>query len=209
MTKVAVLLSGCGFYDGTEAAEAILAALALERAGVRSIFVAPDIPQMHSVDHLTGVEVEGEQRGVLGESARIARGKVKSLADQWPGELGGLIIPGGQGAVKNLMTHFAALGKKREVIPLVAALLSDLTGRKAPVGSISLGRTVVQTFLDEPLSDQDMQLAATDVLVDEARRLVFTPGFLTGATLPEVASGIEKMVRAMLSLPARELHVIH
>ena len=209
MTKVAVLLSGCGFYEGTEVAEAILSALALERAGARPIYVAPDAPQMHSVDHLTGVEVEGELRGVLGESARIALGKVKSLAEQWPGELSGLIIPGGHGAVKNLMTNFAALGRKREVIPPVAALLADLTVRKAPVGSISLGRTVVQTFLDEPLSDQDMQMAATDVVVDEERRLVFTPGFLTGATLSEVATGIEKMVRAMLSLPARELHVIH
>src|SRR4029453_4274131 len=138
MTKVAILLSGCGFYDGTEVAEAILAALALERSGVKAIYIAPDMPQMHTVDHLTGVEVEGESRGVMGESARLARGRIKSLTEQWPGELGGLIIPGGQGAVKNLMTHFAALGMKREVIPAVSALLADLTGRKAPVGSISL-----------------------------------------------------------------------
>jgi enhancing lycopene biosynthesis protein 2 len=68
---------------------------------------------------------------------------------------------------------------------------------------------VVQTFFDEPLSGQDMQIAPTEVLVDEGRRLVFTPGFLTGTSLADVAAGIEKMVRALLSLPVRELNVIH
>jgi enhancing lycopene biosynthesis protein 2 len=209
MIKVGILLSGCGFYDGTEIAEAVLSALAVERAGARAVHIAPEIPQMHTVDHLTGSEVEGDVRDVLGESARVARGRVKSLSEAWPGELGALIIPGGQGAVKNLMTHFARLGEKREVVPQVAILLADLTGRKAPIGAISLGRTVVQTFFNEPLSPDDMQMSATDIVVDEQRRLVFTPGFLTGASLPDVAIGIDKLVQAVLRLPARELHVIH
>ncbi|HEY3176004.1 MAG TPA: hypothetical protein VGK94_09645 [Candidatus Polarisedimenticolia bacterium] len=209
MIKVGILLSGSGFYDGTEVAEAVLAALSVERAGARALYLAPEVPQMHTVDHLTGAQVEGETRDVLREAARLARGRVKSLSEQWAGELGALIIPGGHGAVKNLMTSFADLSHRREVIPQVKELLADLTGRRAPVGAISLGHTVVQTFLDEPLSDEDMRMAPTDVLVDEDRRLLFTPGFLTATSLPDVASGIEKMVRAMLSLPARELHVIH
>jgi enhancing lycopene biosynthesis protein 2 len=209
MIKVGILLSGCGFYDGTEIAEAVIAALAVERSGARVVHIAPEVPQMHAVDHLTGAEVEGERRGVLGESARLARGRVKSLAEQWPGELGALIVPGGQGAVKNLMTHFATLGEKREVLPKVRELLADLMGRGAPIGAISLGRAVVQTFLDEPLSQEDMQMSAADIVVDERRRLVFTPGFLTGASMPEVAEGIEKLVRALLSLPSRELRVVH
>ena len=209
MMKVGILLAGCGFYDGTEVAEAVLAALSLERSGARPVYLAPEVPQMHTVDHLTGSEVEGDIRDVLGESARVARGKVKSLSEQWAGELSALIIPGGQGAVKNLMTNFARLSVKREVLPRVMELLADLVSRKAPIGTISLGRTVVQTFFDEPLSENDMQLAATDIVIDEARRLVFTPGFLTGASLPDVATGIEKMVRAVLRMPGRELHVIH
>jgi len=68
---------------------------------------------------------------------------------------------------------------------------------------------VVQTFLGEPLSEDDMRVAANDVVVDEARRLAFTPGFLTGTSLPEVASGIDKMVQSLLRMATRELHVIH
>src|SRR5215467_13041639 len=106
MMKVGILLSGCGFYDGTEIAEAVLSALAVERAGARAVHLAPEMAQMHTVNHLTGSEIEGETRDVLGESARLARGRIRSLLGenaQWPGELSALIIPGGQGAVKNLM----------------------------------------------------------------------------------------------------------
>ena len=209
MIRVGILLSGCGFYDGTEVAEAVLAALALERAGARPVHIAPEVQQLHTVNHLTGSESEGEARGVLAESARVARGKLKSLSELTPAELGALIVPGGHGAVKNLMTNFAQLGSRRELLPQVRDLLADLTGRGAPIGSISLGRTVVQTYLGEPLSDEDMRLAAGEIVVDEARRLVFTPGFLTGASLADVAVGIDKMVRAVLGMPARELHVIH
>jgi enhancing lycopene biosynthesis protein 2 len=209
MTKAGILLSGCGMFDGTEIAEAVLAALALERAGARVIWLAPEAAQMHTVDHLSGSEVEGESRGMLAEAARLARGKVKALAEQWPGELGALVIPGGHGAVKNLMTNFAVLGAPRELIAPVRDLLSDLTGRAAPIGSISLGRAVVCAFFNEPLSGDEMQMPAGEIQVDEGRRVVFTPGFLTGGSLPDVATGIDRMVRALLNLPARELHVIH
>src|SRR5262249_31764000 len=133
MMKVGILLSGCGFYDGTEIAEAVLSALAVERAGARAVHLAPETTQMHTVHHLTGWETEGETRAVLSESARLARGRIRSLRgenEQWPGELAALIIPGGQGAVKNLMTGFAKLGEKREVLPEVRDLLADLVGRR-------------------------------------------------------------------------------
>ena len=42
--------------------------------------LAPDIPQMHVIDHLEGHEVGHERRSVLIESARIARGNIDALA---------------------------------------------------------------------------------------------------------------------------------
>ncbi|HJQ97144.1 MAG TPA: hypothetical protein VJ826_02465 [Candidatus Polarisedimenticolaceae bacterium] len=208
MIGVGVLLAGCGFYDGTEVAEAVLAALALEKSGARPIYLAPEGPQLHTIDHLTGSEVEGASRDVLYESARVARGRIRSLEEAHAAPLAALIIPGGHGVVKNLMTNFARLDARREVIPAVARLLSDLMERKAPIGAISLGRTLVQTFLDEPLSGDDMTVPATEIVVDEQRRIVFTPGFLTGASLVEVAAGIDKMVRRLLEMPEHGLRVI-
>jgi enhancing lycopene biosynthesis protein 2 len=209
MTRVGILLSGCGFYDGTEVAEGVLAGLAVERAGARPVWLAPEVTQMHTIDHLSGAEVEGERREVLAEAARIARGRIRSLAEQHPAELVALVIPGGHGAVKNLMTNFAAPGMQREVLPSVRELLSGMMERRSPIGSISLGHTVVKTFLQEPLSEDDMRTAAGDVVVDEARRLAFTPGFLTGVSLTEVATGIDRLVQTLLRMATRELHVIH
>ena len=209
MIRAGILLSGCGFYDGTEISEAVLAAVSLEKAGARIVHIAPDIDQLHTVDHLSGSEVAGDQRRVAAEAARIARGRVKSAADQPPGELGALIIPGGQGVVKNLMSNVARLSAPRTIPPEVRALLADMTQRKAPIGSISLGRALVQTFLEEPLGEEDMQLAASEILVDETRRLAFTPGFLTGTSLAEVAVGIERMVQAIMRMSGSRLNVIH
>jgi len=80
MTKVAVVLSGCGVYDGAEIHESVLTLLALDRAGAEYQCFAPNIDQMHVVNHLTGDVAEGESRNVLVESARSARSSPMSSA---------------------------------------------------------------------------------------------------------------------------------
>ena len=75
----AVLLSGCGHQDGAEIHEATLTLLAIHKHGAEFHCYAPDIKQHHVLNHITGQEMQ-EQRNVLIESARIARGKVSSLA---------------------------------------------------------------------------------------------------------------------------------
>ena len=76
--KVAVILSGCGVYDGSEIHEAVITLLRLDQRGAKVQCFAPNIPQLHVVDHLSG-EVTGETRNVLTESARIARGEIKDV----------------------------------------------------------------------------------------------------------------------------------
>jgi enhancing lycopene biosynthesis protein 2 len=77
--KVAVVLSGCGFLDGAEIRESVLALLALSKAGAEVKIFAPDINQHHTINHFSGEET-GEKRNVLVESARIARGQVQELS---------------------------------------------------------------------------------------------------------------------------------
>lgn len=108
MKKVGVVLSGCGVFDGAEIHESVLTLLALDRAGAQVHFFAPDKPQMHVINHLTGDESH-ESRNVLVESARIARGDIKPLSQANADELDALIVPGGFGAAKNLST-FAVQG---------------------------------------------------------------------------------------------------
>ena len=52
--KFAVILSGCGFKDGSEIHEATMSLLAIKKSGCDYQCFAPDIKQHHVTDHLTG-----------------------------------------------------------------------------------------------------------------------------------------------------------
>ena len=99
MAKVGVVLAGCGVYDGAEIHESVITMLALDRAGAEKIMMAPDIDQLHVINHLNGEEMD-EGRNVLVESARIARGDIKSLSEVHESDLDALIFPGGFGVAK-------------------------------------------------------------------------------------------------------------
>ena len=98
--KIGVVLAGCGVYDGAEIHEAVITLLAIDRAGAEAVCMAPDVNQMHVINHLTGEESEGETRNVLVESARIARGAIKNIADVKADDLDALFFPGGLGRRK-------------------------------------------------------------------------------------------------------------
>ena len=104
MIKVGVVLSGCGVQDGSEIYETVLTILALEKAGVSVLAMAPDVEQAEIVNHYTGAETRMETREVLSESARIVRGKIQAISAVSEQDLDALILVGGYGATKNLCT---------------------------------------------------------------------------------------------------------
>ena len=129
MNRVAVVLAGCGVYDGAEVNEAVLTLLCLEQQGASYECFAPDIQQLHVINHLTGEPVEGESRNVLVEAARIARGNIRDLGQLKVADFDALLVPGGFGAAKNL-SNFAVAGSAMEVQPdfLQLARLAPFTG---------------------------------------------------------------------------------
>ena len=97
MKKVAVILSGCGVFDGAEIHEAVISLLALARQGATVQCFAPDVPQLHVINHLTGEVSEGESRNVLVEAARICRGQIRNVAELDTADFDALLVPGGFG----------------------------------------------------------------------------------------------------------------
>ena len=77
--KVAVILSGCGVYDGTEVHEASAVCVALTRNSKKPIFFAPDINLYHEINHVTLEADSDTRRSALIESGRIARGNILNL----------------------------------------------------------------------------------------------------------------------------------
>ena len=216
MKKFAVVLAGCGVYDGAEIHEATLAMLAIAQAGAEYQCFAPDIDQHHVVNHLNE-QVSDEKRNVLVESARITRGNIKNIKTVSASDLDGLIIPGGFGAAKNL-SDFAVKGPESEVHPEVQRLLSEMVDAAKPVGAICIAPATLVRALPqrEPrvTIGNDMGTAAAigtmggvhidcsvdEVCVDEANRIVTTPAYMLGPGIKDVAVGIENLIEKVLSL---------
>ncbi|QDU66777.1 isoprenoid biosynthesis glyoxalase ElbB [Engelhardtia mirabilis] len=218
MVRVGVLLSGCGVYDGAEIHESVLTLLALERAGVEVVCMAPDIDQRHVIDHQTG-DPAPETRNVRVESARIARGPVRDVAEVGADELDALVLPGGFGAAKNLCS-FAVDGADSVVDPGVARLMGAMldAGKPQAVACIApavmatvvrdRGESVELTIGNEPgaiaaLEAMGVRHVTCDVRsvhVDRERRVVSTPAYMLAANVCEAADGIEAMVRELLAL---------
>lgn len=142
MKKVAVLLSGCGVFDGTEIHEAVLTLLAITQAGATYQCFAPDITQMHVVNHLTGEVNNDESRNVLVESARIARGEVLNANALEVSQFDALVIPGGFGAAKNL-SNFATTGSHCHIQPIVENFIREFALAHKPVGFVCVSPVMI------------------------------------------------------------------
>jgi enhancing lycopene biosynthesis protein 2 len=215
--KIGVVLSGCGVYDGAEIHESVLTLLALDRRGVEAVVCAPDVPQMHVVNHLSGQVEEGASRNVLVESARIARGAICDVATVKADELDGLVLPGGFGAAKNLC-DFAVKGSTCVVHPEVARLVREVHGQGKPVGAVCIAPAVVAKVLGgerpkltigtdedtaaglEKMGAQHVACAVAELVVDREKKLVSTPAYMLGKRIGEVAEGIDKAIDALLEM---------
>jgi enhancing lycopene biosynthesis protein 2 len=217
MKRLGVILSGCGVYDGSEIHEAVLALLAIERAGAEAICMAPDIQQMHVINHFNGQTESGQQRSVLSESARIARGKVVDVATVSVQDIDGLVIPGGYGAAKNLC-DFAVKGAACTVQPDVEQLIRDMVDKGKPVAAICIAPAVLAKALqgyaprltigNDPdtvaaltaMGAQHVDCPVDGIVVDEKNRLISTPAYMLARDIAEAATGIEKAVQQLLAM---------
>ncbi|AHM71933.1 isoprenoid biosynthesis glyoxalase ElbB [Yersinia hibernica] len=215
MKTVGVVLSGCGVLDGSEIHESVLTILALDRAGARVLFFAPDKPQLHVINHLTGEE-PAEQRNVLVESARIARSLIKPLSVANSEALDALIVPGGFGAAKNL-SDFAIKGSECAVDPDLYKLTQSMHKAGKPIGFMCISPVMLPKLLGKPVrltigNDPDTIDAievmggehvicpADDVVVDIENKVVTTPAYMLAASISEAAKGIDKLVTKVLDL---------
>ena len=212
---VGVVLAGCGYLDGAEIHEATLTLLALDRAGVNIRCMAPNVEQMHVVDHAAGAPVEGASRSVMTESARIARGPVEDMANVSADELDALVFPGGFGAAKNLCS-FAVEGPDCTVHPDVERLIQDTFKAEKPLGFICIAPAIGAKVLgshgihltigtDEGTGAAIEAMGATHVsspveeaVVDPHFKVVSTPAYMLGPSIAPVAKGIDKLVAQVI-----------
>lgn len=222
--KIGVLLSGCGVYDGAEIQEAVLTLLEIERIGAEAVCIGINDVQHHVLNHLTG-EVQQQQRNMLEEAARIARGNIVDIAQVVPADIDALVIPGGFGSAKNF-SNWAFNGPEGTLRPDVKLLLVNLYNVGKPIVALcvspillalalpnsSLQLTLGHTADPSPYQIQDFNdgistLGATpkniklgDVLVDTENRLITAPCNMMDATILQIQQNIQNALNALIQL---------
>ena len=214
--RVGVLLSGCGVFDGTEIHESVLTLLFLDRSGADIICMAPNMDQLHVINHLTQTEMD-ERRNVLVESARIARGDIRDVKDVTADDLDALIIPGGFGAAKNL-SDFAVQGPQATVHPEVQRILEEMSNAGKSIGAIciapatltraigdrspevTIGNDVGTAGAIESMGGKHHNCSVDMIHLDQKNRVVTTPAYMLGPSIKHVAEGIEKLVDQIMKM---------
>jgi len=212
--KFAVILSGCGNKDGAEIHESVMTLWAIHKHGAEFQCFAPDIPQHHVLNFITGQEM-AETRNVLIESARIARGNIRDLKDYQAADYDGLIMPGGLGAAKNLST-FAFDGPHCFVNQDVERSVRDTAGQGKPIGALCIAPAIIAKILgkveitigeDAATEAAIVKMGAShaktthgEIVVDREKKVVTTPCYMLDARVDQIGTGAENLVAAMLEM---------
>lgn len=224
--KYAVLLHGCGVYDGTEIHEAVCSLLAIAQAGHQYQCIAPDVNQHHVVNHTTGEEMD-QKRNVLVESARIARGNIKKVSDVRATDFDGLVMPGGFGTAKNI-TKWAFQGPAGEINSAVKNLIIDFVEAQKPIAALcmspttlakafegttftaklSVGSTAEKSPYEIDAISQGMQsIGATtemktvrEISVDENLKIVCAPCYMMDASIVDVFENTKMAIDKLVAM---------
>ena len=215
--RIGVVLAGCGWLDGAEIHEAVCTYLALDRRGVEIVAMAPNVEQMHVVDHLAESPANVENRNVLIESARIARGDVTDIAKISSDGLDALIVPGGFGAAKNLC-NFAVAGADMRVNDDLGRLIREMREAGKPQGFICIAPVIAAHVLgadyqvsltignDDATADALEAMGARhaktqpgEIHIDESNKVISTPAYMLGPSIAPVYTGIDALVEQVIN----------
>lgn len=212
MKKFAVILCGCGTLDGSEIHESVMTLLAIDRNDCEYSIFAPDADQYHVVNHVTGKVME-EKRNMMVEAARIARGRIRPLAECHVEDFDALVFPGGNGSAKNLFTY-AIDGKKCTVREDVARLIRSFHEQKKPIGALCIAPVMLAKVLgdititvgnDEKTIDRvtsfgtkHINTQQTEVISDKQNMVFTTPCYMLPARISDIADCAENLIEAIL-----------
>jgi len=212
--RFAVVLAGCGVFDGTEIHEATLTLLAIAKAGGSYECFAPDKEQTQVINHLTGKSMT-EERNVLVESARITRGKIKPLNLYEPEKFDAVIFPGGFGVAKNLSTlafegsdctidpevELAVLASVEARIPIGALCIAPaLIVKILPGADVTIGKDRETVRIIEKMGGNHHETNHAEVIIDEKYKLVTSPCYMLDAHILQIEEGTRNVVDELIKL---------
>lgn len=214
--KIAIILSGCGVFDGSEIHEATMCMYSTMKNGGQYELFAPNINQHHVINHLTGEQMN-ETRNVLVESARIGRGEVKALSELNMQNFDALLLPGGFGAAKNL-SDFAFKGAYCNINSELENIIRDAVSKSKPIGALCISPVILAKVLpgatvtigdEENPSNEIIKMGSFhkntthgEIIIDEKYKIVTTPCYMLDANIVDIAVGADNVVKALIKMSA-------
>ena len=189
--------------------------LELDKANADMVLMAPNIDQLHVINHATGEEMN-DSRNVLVESARIARGNIKDIVEITSDDVDALIFPGGFGVAKNL-SDYAMAGAECSINPDVQRLSKDIHNDGKPIGVICIAPAMMAQILGEEteltigyddqtandintMGAKHITCPVEDIVIDDDKKVVSTPAYMEANSIKEAAEGIQKLVEQVLKM---------
>ncbi|MDR1025957.1 MAG: isoprenoid biosynthesis glyoxalase ElbB [Lactobacillus sp.] len=217
----AIVLSGSGVFDGSEIPEATCTLLAIDELGCKYTCFAPNIWQEKTIDHFTGNVTsfagDDDNRNVLAESARIARGEIKDLKEFKASDFDAIIFPGGFGAAMNL-SNFATKGKDCSVNEEVERAIQESYRQGIIIGAMCIAPVILAKVLGEhkiritigndkataqgveAMGAVHENCSSTEVCADEINRIVTVPCYMLAKSIREIGVATRNLVDEAIEL---------
>lgn len=212
MKKFAVVLCGCGTLDGSEIHESVMTLLAIDRNDCEYSIFAPNDMQYHVVNHITG-EATTEQRNMMVEAARIARGQIRPIEECNADDFDALVFPGGNGSAKNLFTY-ALDGRNCTVREDVAQLIRTFHSQQKPIGALCIAPVMLAKVLGNititlgnnvgtiedvcSFGTQHINTQQKEVIADKQNKIFTSPCYMLPARISDIADCAENLIEAIL-----------
>jgi len=209
MKKIAIVLTGCGYKDGSEITETVSSMLVLSELGADITYFSLDM----DVDSLSyKPDTIQEKRNLIEESLRITRDPVLNLKDIKCEDYDGVIFPGGFGAVTHL-SDFSTKGSeatieentKRIIIffhkeskPILGMcispiLIAKVLGKEHHV-AVTIGDDKATAREIEKMGARHIECTVTDYISDRENKIITTPAYMSKAKPHQIYEGIKKAI---------------
>ncbi|MBQ4844241.1 isoprenoid biosynthesis glyoxalase ElbB [Pseudoalteromonas sp. MMG005] len=215
MKKIAIILSGCGVFDGAEIHETVLTMLHIEQLGAEYECFAPNLNQHHVINHLNGETQQGS-RNILIEAARIARGNIHDLATLNASHFDALVVPGGFGVAKNL-SDFAFSGANSTILDIFKAACQEFSQQNKPIAYLCIAPALIghihpqgtlttigndpdTALATEQLGAKHVDCAANDIVIDLQQKVICTPAYMLANSISEASEGIAKAITQLIDM---------
>lgn len=212
MKKIAIVLSGCGVFDGSEIHETVAVMMALAQAGLPYQCMAENVDQTKVINHLTK-EPSSEKRNILVEAARIARGDIIDINEAKIEDYAAAIYPGGFGAVLNHsnfaekgadmsvqkdVLHFAQAmakaNKPQAFVCIAPVLISKIYG---PGVKLTVGARTETIEKITAMGGEHIEAKVDEVVVDEQHQVLSTPAYMLAKNPAEILAGAQELVKKL------------